>query len=198
MLPAVQKSYHTFQNRYRMLRNWSLTCADLWLLFSPLYDSAGFNYLQFFIKIGRGMLLIRMVDLNLRTTLLIKNNLPVSHILCILTIFRMQLLWVLCKSTLCNYIKRGNDEDSCTRKWLRKYTYTWYTAQNQIKTFKLKIEKCMSVSFIAKQLDIHICAIQRWVKQYEECLDSILTGRKKAADVFWVRNTKRRCQFYWC
>lgn len=77
-------------------------------------------------------------------------------------------------------------------KWLRKYTYTWYTAQDQATTFKLKIEKCMSVSVTVKQLDIHIYAIQGWVKQYEECLDSILTGRKKAADVFWVRNTKWR------
>ncbi|KAL1933804.1 hypothetical protein VTP01DRAFT_7894 [Rhizomucor pusillus] len=50
--------------------------------------------------------------------------------------------------------------------------------------FKLKIEKCMSASAAAKQLGIHVRTAQRWVKQYEEHLDSIFdsifdSGRKK-------------------
>ncbi|KAL1926681.1 hypothetical protein VTP01DRAFT_5576, partial [Rhizomucor pusillus] len=45
--------------------------------------------------------------------------------------------------------------------------------------FKLKIEKCMSTSAAAKQLGIHVRTAQRWVKQYEECPDSIFERGKK-------------------
>lgn len=76
---------------------------------------------------GRGILLIRVANLNPWTTLSVKNNLFLSHILCILTICRIQLLRVLCESILCKQIKRENDEDFRTRKMTEEvYVYLIY------------------------------------------------------------------------
>lgn len=54
-----------------------------------------------------------------------------------------------------------------------KRDYVRYTAQDKVRFFNLKIEKCMSASAAAKQLGIHIRTAQRWVKQYNMCSDSI-------------------------
>lgn len=77
------------------------------------------------------------------------------------------------------HIDRPRDEDSCMREATEKCRYTSYTPQDKARFFKLKIEKCISASAAAKQLSFHIRTAQRWVKQYEECPDSIFDTSKK-------------------
>ncbi|CEI87397.1 hypothetical protein RMCBS344292_01812 [Rhizopus microsporus] len=78
------------------------------------------------------------------------------------------------------HVDRPRDEDPRMREATEKRTYTSYTPQDKARFFKLKIEKCISASAVAKQLDIHVRTAQRWVKQYEEYPDSIFdTGKRK-------------------
>ncbi|KAL1935134.1 hypothetical protein VTP01DRAFT_4274 [Rhizomucor pusillus] len=76
-------------------------------------------------------------------------------------------------------VNRQKDEDSRMSEVTEKRAYVRYTAQDKARFFKLKIEKCMSASAAAKQLDIHIHTAQRWVKKYDECPDSIFDSGKK-------------------
>ncbi|KAL1933710.1 hypothetical protein VTP01DRAFT_7800 [Rhizomucor pusillus] len=62
-------------------------------------------------------------------------------------------------------VDKPREEDSRMRESTEKRVYTRYTAQDKARFFKLKIEKCMSASAAAKQLEIHIRTAQRWAKQ---------------------------------
>ena len=65
------------------------------------------------------------------------------------------------------------------REITEKRSYTRYTNENKAKFFKLKIDKYMSTLAAAKQLCIHVCAAQRWVKQYQEDPGSIYDSKKQ-------------------
>ncbi|KAL1925859.1 hypothetical protein VTP01DRAFT_7283 [Rhizomucor pusillus] len=76
-------------------------------------------------------------------------------------------------------VDKQKGEDSRMSEVAKKRAYVRYTAQDKARFFKLKIEKCMSASAAAKQLDIRIRTAQRWVKKYDECPDSIFESGKK-------------------
>ena len=63
-----------------------------------------------------------------------------------------------------NNIREEEDKELYMREITEKRSYTRYTNENKAKFFKLKIDKYMSTLAAAKQLCIHVCAAQRWVK----------------------------------
>ncbi|CEG67436.1 hypothetical protein RMATCC62417_03867 [Rhizopus microsporus] len=81
-------------------------------------------------------------------------------------------------------IEKPKEEGIHMKEASIKRDYVWYTVQDKVRFFDLKIEKYMSASAAAKQLGIHIRTAQRWVKQYKMCPDSIVevckqVGRKR-------------------
>ncbi|ORE03232.1 hypothetical protein BCV72DRAFT_179766, partial [Rhizopus microsporus var. microsporus] len=60
-----------------------------------------------------------------------------------------------------------------------KRTYTLYTDQAKVRFFKLMFEKTMSTPAAAKQLDIYVHTVQRWVQMYKTDPDSIFIKHKK-------------------
>ncbi|KAL1936543.1 hypothetical protein VTP01DRAFT_677 [Rhizomucor pusillus] len=77
-------------------------------------------------------------------------------------------------------VAKPRDEDSRMREVTEKRVYTRYTPQDKARFFKRKIERYMSTSAAAKQLDIHVRTAQRWVKRYDERPNSIFeSGEKK-------------------
>jgi transposase len=81
-------------------------------------------------------------------------------------------------STCPMQIEKPKDEDTHMKEAIVKRDYVRYTVQDNVRFFDLRTEKCMSASAAAKQLDIHIRATQRWVRQYNVCPDIIFESYK--------------------
>ncbi|KAI9026402.1 hypothetical protein CLU79DRAFT_678784, partial [Phycomyces nitens] len=76
-------------------------------------------------------------------------------------------------------IEKPKDEEIRVKETNVKSDYVRYTIQDKVRFFDLKIEKCMSASAAAKQLDIHVRTSQRWVRQYSLYPDSMFESCKQ-------------------
>jgi transposase len=77
-------------------------------------------------------------------------------------------------------LEKPKNEDIHMKEAKPKREYVRYTVQDKVRFFDLKIEKCMTASAAAKQLDIHLRTAYRWAIQYNACPDSIFESCKKA------------------
>ncbi|KAL4208745.1 hypothetical protein AB4K20DRAFT_1912316 [Rhizopus microsporus] len=73
-------------------------------------------------------------------------------------------------------------------KLCNKRRYIFYSDE-ETRLFHLFFGKCISASAVAKQLDIHIRAVQRWAKRYYEGPESISEKKEKnwPASYSWGR-----------